>query len=113
MKATVIGRPAKVEQRDQTVLVGLHSAKVPSLPKGVPAPAAGTPYMVLIAAKQWNKVAAAIQNPDDSLIVEGYPTLDPRFPRGITVHATSVTTKHLQAAKRTESAATAALTSQP
>ncbi len=107
VKATVIGRPAKIEQRDQTVLVGLRSAKVPAFPKGVPAPAAATPYMVLIARKQWERVADAIKNPEDALIVEGYPTLDPRFPKGITLHATNVTTKHLQAAKR-ETQATAA-----
>jgi hypothetical protein len=104
VKATIIGRPAKIEQRDQTVLVGLRSAKVPAFPKGVPAPAAGTPYMVLIARKQWERVAEALQNPEDALIVEGYPTLDPRFAKGITLHATNVTTKHLQAAKRATSA---------
>ena len=37
--------------------------------------------------------------PEDKLIIEGYPTLDARFP-GITVLATSVTTRNLQVAKR-------------
>ncbi len=41
---------------------------------------------------------------DDALIVEGYPVHKPRF-AGITIYATQVTTKHLQAAKRKEQAA--------
>jgi hypothetical protein len=42
-----------------------------------------------------------MQNAEDALIVEGYPVHEPRF-AGITVYATQVTTKALQAAKRTE-----------
>ena len=45
-----------------------------------------------------------MQNADDWLIVEGYPVHEPRF-AGITVYATHVTTKALQAAKRKEQAA--------
>jgi hypothetical protein len=37
----------------------------------------------------------------DVLLVEGYPVYAPRF-AGITVYATHVTTKALQATKRTE-----------
>ena len=60
--------------------------------------------MVFIQQKQWNKVRDAMQNPDDQLIVEGYPVHEPRF-KGITVYATQVTTKALQAAKRKEQTA--------
>ncbi len=52
-----------------------------------------------IAKKQWQKVAQAAQNPQDLLIVEGDPTVDPRF-NGITVLATQATTKQLQQAER-------------
>ena len=45
-----------------------------------------------------------MQQPDDALIVEGYPVHEPRF-AGITVYATQDTTKALQAAKRTEQTA--------
>ncbi len=45
-----------------------------------------------------------MQHADDALIVEGYPVHEPRF-AGITVYATQVTTKALQAAKRKEQAA--------
>jgi predicted GTPase len=60
--------------------------------------------MIFIQQKQWNKVREAMQNADDVLIVEGYPVHAPRF-AGITVYATQVTTKALQAAKRKEQAA--------
>ncbi len=45
-----------------------------------------------------------MQQPDDALIVEGYGVHAPRF-AGITVYATQVTMKMLQAAKRTEQTA--------
>ncbi len=80
-------------------LVTLRSEKVPSLPKGLPAPTQPTDYAVLIARKQWQKVAQAAANPADLLIVEGFPTLDPRF-SGITVLATQATTKQIQQAER-------------
>ncbi len=100
VKITVIGRPQQVQARGEVVVVPLRSEKLPTLPKGLPTPpAGGTAYAVLIARKQWQKVAEALQQPGDRLVVEGYPTLDPRFP-GITVLATNVTTTALQAAKR-------------
>jgi deoxyinosine 3'endonuclease (endonuclease V) len=46
----------------------------------------------------------ALQYADDALIVEGYGVHEPRF-AGITVYATQVTTKALQAAKRKEQTA--------
>ena len=42
-----------------------------------------------------------MQQLDDALIVEGYPVHEPRF-AGITVYATQVTRRVLQAAKRKE-----------
>jgi len=101
VKITVIGRPAKVLDRGQVIVLSLRQDTAPSLPKGLPEPATGTRYALLIATKQWAKIAEALDaDPADALIAEGYPSLDPRFPQGITVHATSVTTKRAQAAKR-------------
>jgi hypothetical protein len=101
VKITLIGRPARVVEKETVVIVGLRSTKVPTLPKGVPAPAAAsTDYAVFIARKQWQGVVAALQDPEDALIVEGFPTLDPRFKAGVTVLATQATTRKLQAAKR-------------
>ena len=56
-----------------------------------------TPYTVYIALKQWQKVADAIKDPEDVLIVEGYPAHDAA---GISVYTTNTTTKQLQQAQR-------------
>jgi len=105
VKVTVIGRPNQVVERQGVVILALRSTKLPTLPKGLPPlPATPTNYMIFIQQKQWNKVREAMEQPDDALIVEGYPVHEPRF-AGITVYATQVTTKALQAAKRTEQVA--------
>jgi len=102
VKVTVLGRPAQVVERQGVIILALRSTKAPTLPKGLPPlPTTPTTYMVFIQQKQWNKVREAMQQPDDALIVEGYPVHEPRF-AGITVYATQVTTKALQAAKRKE-----------
>jgi len=102
VKVTVIGRPNQVVERQGVVVVALRSTKAPTLPKGLPPlPSAPTSYMIFIQQKQWNKVQDAMQQPDDALIVEGYPVHEPRF-AGITVYATQITTKALQATKRKE-----------
>jgi hypothetical protein len=102
VKLTLIGKPGTVVERGDVALVALRSEKAPSLPKGVPAPESPqTDYMALVGMKQWRKVAEALAaNPDDKVIIEGYPTVRPDFV-GITVHATSATTTGIQAAKRT------------
>jgi hypothetical protein len=99
VKLTVIGRPTQVVDRGEVVIFGLLNDKQPALPKGLPAPPQQTKYLVLIAKKQWNKVAEAIKAEDDVLIIEGYPAYEPRH-AGITVYALSVTTKKQQQAKR-------------
>ncbi len=100
VKITVIGRPGTATERGDVVLLRMRSEKTPTLPKGVPAPTGGTDYMVLVGRKQWSKVAQALAlDPNDRVIVEGYPTVRPDF-AGITVHATSATTTGIQAGKR-------------
>lgn len=101
VKITLIGRPGRVQERGELILLGLTSTTAPSLPKGVPAPRAPQQaYLVLLSAKQWRTVARALQDdPGDKLIVDGYPTVHPGF-AGITVHATSATTTRIQAGKR-------------
>jgi hypothetical protein len=104
VKMAVIGRPNQVVESQGGGGVALRSTKTPTLPKGLPPlPTTPTTYMVFIQQKQWNKVREAMQQPDNALIVEGYPVHEPRF-AGITVYATQVTTKLLQAAKRKEQA---------
>lgn len=100
-KITLVGRPGWVEPRDNLVIVGLtHSLKPTGFPKGVPTPPeTPTLYVVYIGAKQWKKVAEAIQNPEDILIIEGQPLLDAALP-GVAVFATNVNTKLLQQASK-------------
>ncbi len=62
-------------------------------------PPTPTAYTVYIAPKQWHKVADALRNPDDILIIEGFPAYDPAL-EAIAVYATNVTTKLLQQAHR-------------
>ncbi len=99
VKITVIGRPTQTVARGEVVILGLINETAPSLPKGLPVPPTPTKYVVLVARKQWQKVADALSNPDDRLIIEGYPTYAPQH-AGVTVYATAVTTRQLQAAKR-------------
>lgn len=99
VKVTVIGRPLQVVERGEVVIFGLVNDKAPALPKGLPAPPQQTRYLMLVAKKQWTKVAEAIKAEDDVLIIEGFPAFEPRH-AGITVYALSVTTKKQQRAKR-------------
>jgi hypothetical protein len=115
VKMTLIGRPGRVIEKGEVVITSLQSSSVPSLPRGLPQPPdAPTTYIVYIALKQWRKVRESIQkNPDDKLIIEGYPAFDKRIgPNGtMTVYAQSVTSKLLEQAKREKQQRSAALTS--
>jgi hypothetical protein len=100
VKVTIIGRPGEIVERQGVIILAMKSAAAPSLPKGLPAPPEQpTNDLVFVSQKQWRKVTDAIKNPQDKLIIEGYPVHHPRF-TGITVYATQVTTTLLQAAKR-------------
>ena len=99
-KMTLVGRPGKVIERNGFIETMMESTKVPSLPKGLPAPTdAPTRYVVHISAKQWRKVEEAIKDSEDALIIEGYPKMNSEL-SAIALFATNVTTKKLQAALR-------------
>lgn len=101
VKVTLIGRPGKIESRKDLVITTMtHSAKSPTLPKGVPPPPqTPTLYTVYIAAKQWRRVEEAAQDPEDALIIEGTASYDPEI-HGVAVFAMSVTSKKLEQKKR-------------
>ncbi len=100
VKISVIGRPGKVVDKGTCVVTVMEATKVPSLPKGLPSPPpVSTTYTVYIAAKQWRKVQDAIADPEDILIIEGFPQIDTAT-SSIAVFATNTTTKKLQAAQR-------------
>jgi predicted Zn-ribbon and HTH transcriptional regulator len=101
VKITLTGQPAKVVEKGDAIIVGLRSTRTPSLPKGLPVPAASTKYAIFIAKKQWAAVARALKSdPQDVLVIEGHPFLHPRFSQGIAVCATMLTTAALRAARR-------------
>ena len=110
MKMTLIGRPGRVIEKGEVMITSLQSSSVPSLPKGLPQPPGDpTTYIVYIGLKQWRRVRESIQkNPDDKLIIEGYPAFDRRIgPNGtMAVYAQSVTSKLLEQAKREKQRAT-------
>jgi hypothetical protein len=101
VKITLIGRPGATKvMKDGYVMTSMQNTKAPSFPKGLPAPpTAPTTYTVYIAPKQWSKVVEALKDPEDALIVEGWPTYDPML-EGIAVYVTNTTTKVLQRAQR-------------
>ena len=101
-KITLTGRPGRIIEAQGAVLTIMTTdpTKAPTLPKGLPVPPAKpTSYVVYIAAKQWAKVAEAIKDPTDVLIIEGYPVFEERLP-GMAVLTTNITTRNLQRAKR-------------
>jgi hypothetical protein len=100
VKITLVGRPGKIVDRGTCMVTVMESSKIPALPKGLPTPPAGpTRYTVYIGSKQWRKVAEAISDPEDTLIIEGFPTIDTQTGT-VAVFATNTTTKHLQVAQK-------------
>ena len=100
VKITVIGRPGKIVDKGTCIVTVMEESKTPALPKGLPTPTSTpTKYAVYIASKQWAKVKDAIADPEDVLIVEGFPKTDAQV-TAIAVFATSVTTKKLQMVRR-------------
>lgn len=102
VKVTLIGRPKQVKKLDTCVLVVMAPKSPGTLPKGLPPipPATNATLAVFIANKQWTKVEAALkQDPNDELIVEGFPSNDAK--NQITaVWAQSCTTKLIQRSLR-------------
>lgn len=107
VKITLVGRPGPVQQNGRPgmapefVAFPMEGSRVPTLPKGMPAPHGPTRYLVLVAGKQWRKVADTImRHHNDKLIVEGFCALDPRVPDMITVRTNNITTVETQRAQR-------------
>jgi hypothetical protein len=104
VKMTIIGRPGKVVEHGTCVVLSMQqAAKIPALPAGLPLPSIdeveATHYNVYIAAKQWRRVAEAIKDEEDVLIIEGFPVLDAKRAT-IAVFASNTTTKKLQMAAK-------------
>ncbi len=104
VKLTLIGTPGRVIEKGDVVLTSLKSTKAPSLPKGLPKPPPeSVTYLVFIAKKQWQKIKDSVENnPDDKLIIEGYPVFDKRIGKegSMTLYAQFATTVLTQQARR-------------
>ncbi len=98
VKATIIGRPLQIKQMETFSVVVMALKAAPPLPKGLPPfpDTASGSIVVFIAQKQWVKAQAALDaDPEDELIVEGFPTGEPK--RAIFgFWAQSCTTKAIQ-----------------
>jgi hypothetical protein len=104
VKAVLVGRPTTITQQPTHVILTLtHPPKAQSLPRGLPTPGPEllSDYTVYVAAKQWKKVAAALADPEDVLIIEGLCTFNEPL-GGMAVYATSVTTHNLQVIQRAQ-----------
>jgi hypothetical protein len=96
----VVGKPLKVIEKSQVTVVTMRSGEPPSLPKGLPAaPSTPTIYLILIAAKQWSKVKEYASNPENKLIVKGWPVFDKKLGT-ITVLAQNTTATLLEKEKQ-------------
>jgi hypothetical protein len=109
VRIAISGRPGTVIRRPGCVVTTMKQRTPPDLPAGLPErPAFFTSYVLFIAKKQWDMVAAALEaDPDDMLIVEGWPTLDPET-SSIAIFAQAVTTKRIRQAKRQQQEVTTA-----
>jgi hypothetical protein len=115
VKITLIGRPGKIDtsRKDLVITTMSHTAKSPTLPKGVPTPPdTPTLYTVYIAAKQWRKIETAIADAEDALIIEGTCAFDDQI-GGMAVFALNVTTKQTEAKKRQQQREAAPEAQQP
>lgn len=100
-KVVLIGRPQSVrEQMSAVVLLVRDTPKPHTMPKGVPRPPKSTrAYTVFVGAKQWRKVADALDDPNDELIIEGLPAFDPVRER-MAIYTTKITSKAIEKAVR-------------
>jgi hypothetical protein len=102
VRATLIGRPTRIKQRNKYVEFEMvQSIAAGSYPRGVPQPPeAPVTYTVYVGAKQWRRVDDVIKDDrKDKLIVEGKCAFDPAL-EGVAVFATFVSTVALEQAKR-------------
>ncbi|MBA3823316.1 MAG: hypothetical protein H0X24_05320 [Ktedonobacterales bacterium] len=74
-----LGRTTWRGHRKRSIRDDQHAhPKIPELPRGLPNPEqTPTQVLVYIEMKQWRKVAEAIQQPDDVLIIKGFGIYEP------------------------------------
>jgi hypothetical protein len=100
IKLTITGRPLKLLKTPKYyIAVLIHNGHLPYVAKGLPKPPQSRVYYVIyMTYRQWDKVALAIENPDDLMIVEGMCTFDPTIKK-VVVFATNTSTQFMERRK--------------
>jgi hypothetical protein len=96
VKLVLSGRPGKVERREGTVVLLMAAGDAPPLPRGVPLPPAEPEsFACYIDSHQWSEVEAALTDPTDSLILDGFCAGDPETGT-VALYVQNATTRNLQ-----------------
>lgn len=102
VRVTLVGRPEKVERRQQLVILQMRDeiAETIALPTGVPRPdPAPMDYTVYVSFKHWDKVEEALENPKDEMMLDGFCAYDEET-KGMAIFATYATTRKLHRKER-------------
>lgn len=98
-KLSIAGRPEAARLRGAWARISLQTRPPGPLPRGLPAPQGRPPICtVLIARKHWDLIRPALEDPEDVLMAEGYPSLDPDGT--LVLHAVAATTRGIVRATR-------------
>jgi hypothetical protein len=92
MKLTLVGTPDTVTEHDGYITFSMSGKAPSSLPKGLPPLPDGPPmtWTVWLSTRQWNRINGHLDNPDEKLIIEGFPCLRGSEPVLIAIGAKSL-----------------------
>lgn len=82
IRSTITGRPLKVVERGGVALVAMLPKPIhKNMPRDLPKlpEIATTPYILYVAAEQWNKVKQVLSQTKNELTFEGYPIFSPKL----------------------------------
>ena len=96
----VIGKAAEhYDHPSGCTVLRLVSTITPAVPRGVPHPQeTPTIYVVYLGSRLWSRIAQAAADPEDEIIIEGFPQLDSETGT-IALYARKTTSKKLEAAR--------------
>lgn len=80
VKITVVGRPNRIIERGDVILMPMANTKIPMVNRNLPSPPTDpVVYLVYLARNQWEKIASAVESSQTRLSVEGYPFYDKKL----------------------------------
>lgn len=97
VKVNITGRPGTIERRQHLVILTMENQINPNLalPSGLPdPPAEPMSYVIYISAKQWERVAVALEKPKDEFIIDGLCAYDDEL-GSLAIYTTYITTRYL------------------